>query len=119
MSQCDEHIFQMGRNHQLEKDNYLVLSCFLFKNMFLSITITILLITKQKNPIQKKHKKKSRWLSFFLHFVDPTGESLNFAQSFHLGSVFKLHDFGFRGVSSVESAAIGGATWQHSFWESE
>merc|ERR1712216_1059889 len=25
------------------------------------------------------------------------------------GSVFKLHDFGFRGVSSVESAAIGGA----------
>lgn len=24
------------------------------------------------------------------------------------GSVFKLHDFGFRGVSSVESAAIGG-----------
>eukprot|EP00438_Fugacium_kawagutii_P033478 Skav230631 [mRNA] locus=scaffold1673:212633:230604:+ [translate_table: standard] len=25
------------------------------------------------------------------------------------GSVFKLHDFGFRGVSSVESAALGGA----------
>merc|ERR1711881_406974 len=25
------------------------------------------------------------------------------------GTVFKLHDFGFRGVSSVESAAIGGA----------
>jgi len=25
------------------------------------------------------------------------------------GSVFKLHDFGFRGVSSVESAAVGGA----------
>ena len=25
------------------------------------------------------------------------------------GSCFKLHDFGFRGVSSVESAAIGGA----------
>merc|ERR1719163_247642 len=24
------------------------------------------------------------------------------------GSVFKLHDFGFRGVSSVESAAVGG-----------
>ncbi|CAE7654876.1 NAMPT [Symbiodinium necroappetens] len=28
------------------------------------------------------------------------------------GVCFKLHDFGFRGVSSVESAAIGGcATW--------
>ena len=25
------------------------------------------------------------------------------------GSCFKLHDFGFRGVSSVESAALGGA----------
>lgn len=34
-----------------------------------------------------------------------------FLTVFHLvgGSVFKLHDFGFRGVSSVESAAIGGA----------
>ena len=28
-----------------------------------------------------------------------------------IGSVFKLHDFGFRGVSSVESAAIGGVSW--------
>ena len=87
--------------------------------MFLSNTITILLITKQKKQIQKKTQKKIKVVIFFLHFVDPTGESLNFAQSFHLGSVFKLHDFGFRGVSSVESAAIGGATWQHSFWESE
>merc|ERR1712157_68457 len=26
-----------------------------------------------------------------------------------MGNLFKLHDFGFRGVSSVESAAIGGA----------
>ena len=58
MSQCDEHIFQMGRNHQLEKkDNYLVLSCFLFKKMFLSNAITILLITKQKNNSKQNTKK--------------------------------------------------------------
>ncbi len=32
------------------------------------------------------------------------------------GINFKLHDFGYRGVSSVESAAIGGAGHLINFW---
>merc|ERR1719453_1675533 len=32
------------------------------------------------------------------------------------GINFKLHDFGYRGVSSVESAAIGGAAHLVNFW---
>lgn len=45
------------------------------------------------------------------HFTQLRHSSPAFSTVFHLvgGSVFKLHDFGFRGVSSVESAAIGGA----------
>jgi nicotinamide phosphoribosyltransferase len=37
-----------------------------------------------------------------LHYLNETGDPA--------GINFKLHDFGFRGVSSVESAAIGGAS---------
>ena len=93
---------------------------FCSRKCFFPIQSLYYLLPNKKPNSKKNTKKRSRWLFFFLHFVDPTGESLKFAQSFHLGSVFKLHDFGFRGVSSVESAAIGGATWQHSFfWESE
>jgi len=32
------------------------------------------------------------------------------------GHLFKLHDFGFRGVSSVESAAVGKTLWQVWCW---
>merc|ERR1719203_2693865 len=41
-----------------------------------------------------------------MHFLKETGSEDVIAGGGHL---FKLHDFGFRGVSSVESAAIGGA----------
>lgn len=43
-------------------------------------------------------------------YLEETGCEVN------AGINFKLHDFGFRGVSSVESAAIGGAAHLVNFW---
>merc|ERR1719238_2176672 len=41
-----------------------------------------------------------------MRYMKETGSEAAFEEAAHL---FKLHDFGFRGVSSVESAAVGGA----------
>jgi len=52
-----------------------------------------------------REQKKIIFKAFQETGCDPTG-----------GINFKLHDFGYRGVSSVESAAIGGAAHLVNFW---
>lgn len=46
-------------------------------------------------------------MKVILKYLVETGEQIN--DELNYGELFKLHDFGFRGVSSVETAALGAA----------